>query len=166
MSEKQGNNVHHFAFTFFLQQNRQSFQIYAKKQLKYNQIIKLKGTVSWKPQRIIILVTLSYLVGDISSFEIYTGRYQQFCIIYLIDLLLLSSFTAFSCYLYLLKSSIQNFKCASDTIWVKVFKNGPSKVCGRQPLKNLRISLQIFKGCLAQLLLGPFLNTLNHMMNV
>ena len=22
--------------------------------------------------------------------------------------------------------------------WVKVFKNGPSKVCGRQPLKNLK----------------------------
>ena len=21
--------------------------------------------------------------------------------------------------------------------WVKVFKNGPSKICGRQPLKNL-----------------------------
>ena len=36
--------------------------------------------------------------------------------------------------------------------WVKVFKNGPSKICGRQPLKNLKgygllkqtISLQIF----------------------
>ena len=23
-------------------------------------------------------------------------------------------------------------------IWVKVFKNGPSKNCGRQPLKNLK----------------------------
>ena len=23
-------------------------------------------------------------------------------------------------------------------IWVKVFKNGPSKVCGIQPLKNLK----------------------------
>ena len=31
-------------------------------------------------------------------------------------------------------------------IWVQVFKNGPSKICGRQPLKNLKqtISLQIF----------------------
>ena len=36
--------------------------------------------------------------------------------------------------------------------WVKVFKNGPSKICGRQPLKKLKwyyrlrqtISLQIF----------------------
>ena len=24
-------------------------------------------------------------------------------------------------------------------IWVKVFKNGPSKICGRQPLKNLML---------------------------
>ena len=31
---------------------------------------------------------------------------------------------------------------------VKVFKNGPSKICGRQPLKSL---------------LGPFLNILFHM---
>ena len=23
-------------------------------------------------------------------------------------------------------------------IWVKVFKNGPSKICGRQPLKSLK----------------------------
>ena len=23
--------------------------------------------------------------------------------------------------------------------WVMVFKNGPSKICGRQPLKNLKI---------------------------
>ena len=23
-------------------------------------------------------------------------------------------------------------------IWFKVFKNGPSKICGRQPLKNLK----------------------------
>ena len=22
--------------------------------------------------------------------------------------------------------------------WEKVFKNGPSKICGRQPLKNLK----------------------------
>ena len=54
-------------------------------------------------------------------------------------------------------------------IWIKVFKNGPSKVCGRQPLKNLRwkqtISLQILKGYLSQILLGPFLNTLTHIMN-
>ena len=24
------------------------------------------------------------------------------------------------------------------SIWVKVFKNGPSKICGRQPLKDLK----------------------------
>ena len=33
-------------------------------------------------------------------------------------------------------------------IWVKVFKNGPSKI--RQT-----ISLQVFKGCLPNILLGP-----------
>ena len=55
--------------------------------------------------------------------------------------------------------------------WDKVFKNGPSKTCGRQPLKNLKeygplkqtIPLQIFKGCLPQISLGPFLNTLTRM---
>ena len=47
-------------------------------------------------------------------------------------------------------------------IWVKVFKNGPSKICGRQPLKNLKsYYFKFFKGCLPQLLLGPFLKTLS-----
>ena len=41
-------------------------------------------------------------------------------------------------------------------IWVKVFKNGSSKICGRQPSKKL-------KGCLPQSLLGPLLNTLTHL---
>ena len=51
-------------------------------------------------------------------------------------------------------------------IWVKVFKNGPSKICGRQPLKNLVIwsalHFKFFKGCLPKILVGPFLNTLTH----
>ena len=53
-------------------------------------------------------------------------------------------------------------------IWVKVFKNGSSKICGRHYLKKLgilfrqTISLQICKGFLPQILLGPFLNTLIH----
>ena len=25
-----------------------------------------------------------------------------------------------------------------DKVWDKVFKNGPSKICGKQPLKNLK----------------------------
>ena len=29
--------------------------------------------------------------------------------------------------------------------WLKVFKNGRSKICGRQPLKNLK---EYCKGCL------------------
>ena len=30
-------------------------------------------------------------------------------------------------------------------IWDKIFKNGPSKVCGRQPLKNLKCSSDFLK---------------------
>ena len=30
------------------------------------------------------------------------------------------------------------FDMFRSIIWVKVFKNGPSKTCGRQPLKNLK----------------------------
>ena len=37
---------------------------------------------------------------------------------------------------------------STNCIWVKVFKNGPSNTCERQPL---------------QILLGPFLNTVIHM---
>ena len=41
--------------------------------------------------------------------------------------------------------------------------NGPSKVCGRQPLKNLKeymclgrpYHFKFFKGCLSQILFGP-----------
>ena len=49
--------------------------------------------------------------------------------------------------------------------YIKVFKNRWSKICRRQPLKKskwygLTILLQFFfKGCLLQILLGPFLNT-------
>ena len=50
----------------------------------------------------------------------------------------------------------------SGIIWDKVFKNGPSKICGRQPLKNLKDSIKFFKGGLPQILLGPFLNFLYH----
>ena len=55
-------------------------------------------------------------------------------------------------------------------IWDKVFKNGPSEICGRQPLKNLVMvclnrpyHFKFFKGCLPQISLGPFLNTLSHL---
>ena len=54
--------------------------------------------------------------------------------------------------------------------WDKVFKNRPSKICGSQPLKNFKgytslpkvdhTTSTIFKGCVPQILLGPFLNTL------
>ena len=53
--------------------------------------------------------------------------------------------------------------------WDKVFKNGPSKICGRQHLKNSKgygllkrpYVFKFFKGCLHQILLGPLLNTLS-----
>ena len=58
-------------------------------------------------------------------------------------------------------------------MFVKVFKNGPSKICGRQLFKNLKryrgrphglplYRFKFFKGCLLKILLGPSLNTLTH----
>ena len=54
--------------------------------------------------------------------------------------------------------------------WDKVFKNGPSKICGRQPLENLKWygllrphHSKFFKGCLPKILLGPFLNILSQL---
>ena len=49
-------------------------------------------------------------------------------------------------------------------IWNKVFKNGPSEICGRQILKNLKgygllkqtIHFKFFEGCLPQISSGPF----------
>ena len=45
---------------------------------------------------------------------------------------------------------------AVKTIWDKVFKSGPSKISGGQPLKNLKGMV-----CLLSTL-GPLLNTLSH----
>ena len=44
-----------------------------------------------------------------------------------------------------------------------MFKNEPSKIFGLQPLKILN-HFKLSKGCLPKILLGPFLNTLSHMM--
>ena len=49
----------------------------------------------------------------------------------------------------------------ASMIWDKVFNNGSSKICGRQPLKNLK-----WYGLLKQILHGPFLNTLSHIIKV
>ena len=49
-------------------------------------------------------------------------------------------------------------------IWDKVFKNGPSKICERLPLKKLK-ETKFLKGFLPQIILSPFLNTLTHIMN-
>ena len=62
--------------------------------------------------------------------------------------------------------NVRSWKCRPN-IWVKVFKNGPSNICGRQPLKKLKwrpYSSKFFKGCLPQILLGPFLITLTHLL--
>ena len=59
--------------------------------------------------------------------------------------------------------------------WDKVFKNRPSKIRGRQPLKKLKwyglprqtVTIKIFfKGCLSQILLVPFLNALSQINQV
>ena len=53
-------------------------------------------------------------------------------------------------------------------MWAKVFKNEPSKICGRQHLKKFEVTyghFKIFKGCLSQILLGPFLNTSSHILS-
>ena len=56
-------------------------------------------------------------------------------------------------------------------MWDEVFKSGPSKFCGRQPLKYLKgygllsrpYPFKFFKGCLPQILLGPFLTILTQL---
>ena len=50
--------------------------------------------------------------------------------------------------------------------WDNVLKGGPSKICGRQPLKNLKWNFKFFKGCLPQILLGPLLNILSQMIGL
>ena len=62
-------------------------------------------------------------------------------------------------------------KIKNRQIYGKVFKNGPSEICRRQLLKicsdmaclNRSYHFKFFKGCLSQISLGPFLNTLSHM---
>ena len=49
--------------------------------------------------------------------------------------------------------------CKRDN-WNKVLKNEPSKICGRQPLKNLKGPV-FFKDCVPQILFGPFLNSVS-----
>ena len=49
-------------------------------------------------------------------------------------------------------------------IQVMVFKNGPSKICGRRyGLPGRPYHLKFFNGCFPQIVFGPFLNTLTHL---
>ena len=48
-----------------------------------------------------------------------------------------------------------------ENIWDKIFKNGPSKICGRQPITS-----DFLKAVFHKFLLGPFLNTSPHILPV
>ena len=55
--------------------------------------------------------------------------------------------------------------CCDSKYGTKYSKSGSSKICGRQPLENLReygLPKNIFTGCLPQILLVPLLNALSH----
>ena len=39
---------------------------------------------------------------------------------------------------WLLQAMCKSTKMYEFHIWVKVFKNGPSEICGKQPSKNLK----------------------------
>ena len=63
----------------------------------------------------------------------------------------------------------------SNTILGKVFNNGQSKICGRQPFKKFEggwsaqsrlYPFQFFKGCFPQILLVTFSNILSHIIVV
>ena len=63
--------------------------------------------------------------------------------------------------------SIAPGKCHKN-IWIKVFKNGPRKIFGRKPLKNLLrlrrpYQFEFFKCSLPQILLHPFSNILTNL---
>ena len=58
------------------------------------------------------------------------------------------------------------WKAVLKYIWDKVFKSGLSKFRGKKnSLIKRTIFLQFFKGCLPQILLGPFLNALSYLTN-
>ena len=65
--------------------------------------------------------------------------------------------------LTLIHAEEYTLKCISIYhIWDIVLRNGLGKSCGRQPLKNMERYGLLFKSCLPQILLGPFLNTLSY----
>ena len=72
------------------------------------------------------------------------------CFLYLIKLPFVGMFFSIS------KKLANSLERLGANIWVKVFENGPSKICERQHFK-------FFKGCLPQSFLGSFLNTLFHL---
>ena len=69
----------------------------------------------------------------------------------------------------LIAKKLESAATVTRMILDKVFKNGPSKICGIQPLKNWKgygplsilYPLKFFKECPPQILLGLFLNTVS-----
>ena len=58
---------------------------------------------------------------------------------------------------------MRNILTLFTMIGVKLFKNGPSKICARHIACLSRPDhFRFFKGCPPNILLGPFLNTLSH----
>ena len=62
-------------------------------------------------------------------------------------------------YYSLIKSSVDKNRLGQS------IQNGPKKICGRQPLKNLK-EYGLSKGCLPQILINTFLNTLSQIVGV
>ena len=103
--------------------------------------------------------------------------FNNCCHCHLLLLLHLISVLSFVFTVYLIKRIKNRAKrtgqwwlLLTDLSWYhirdKVFNSGPRKICGKQPLKNLKgvwsaisrpYPFKFFKGCLPQILLDPFL---------
>ena len=124
-------------------------------------IAEIKILLIWWVLILLILFIKSFLATELkSSFFLYhlfwrTCKQDQ---IYLIGWTTSFSFTGERG----LTLSSPSHKLLRN-IWDKVFKNGPSKVCRRQPLKNLKGYGLLWVLTHPQILLGPFLNTSSHM---
>ena len=53
------------------------------------------------------------------------------------DVTFFNQISSFEIYIYKFSEMDFAFRSSIPIIWDKVSKNGPSKICGRQPLKNL-----------------------------
>ena len=125
-----------------------------------------------------LVIQTSYSV-DLWIYTVFIYDLKSYCCFYwgiCIDLILIFCIYLTFIVKLLLSNIIVPHSVVADPntetdIWNKLFKNGSSKLCRWQPLNNLKgndlvkqtISIQFFKGCLPQILLGPFFNTLSHL---